>query len=60
MPGIDNWAHLGGMAGGYLVSLWLDPLQPERGDHTIGALLLLVASLAAIAYSVVTGLSFVR
>jgi rhomboid protease GluP len=60
MPGIDNWAHLGGMAGGYLVSRWLDPLQPERGDHALVALLCLVLSLAAIAYSVVTGLSFVR
>jgi rhomboid protease GluP len=60
MPGIDNWAHLGGMAGGYLVSRWLDPLQPERGDHAIGALLCLVLSLAAIVCSVVTGLPFVQ
>jgi rhomboid protease GluP len=60
MPGIDNWAHLGGMAGGYLVSRWLDPLKPERGDHALVALLCLVVSLAAIVYSVVTGLSFVR
>jgi rhomboid protease GluP len=60
MPGIDNWAHLGGMAGGYLVSRWLDPLQPERGDHAIGALLCLAVSVLAIVYSVVTGLAFVR
>jgi rhomboid protease GluP len=60
LPGIDNWAHLGGMAGGYLVARWLDPLQPERGDHVIVALLCLVASTAAIAWSVITGLSFVR
>lgn len=60
MPGIDNWAHLGGMAGGYLVSRWLDPLKPERGDHALIALLCLVVSLAAIVYSVATGLSFVR
>lgn len=60
MPGIDNWAHLGGMAGGYLVSRWLDPLRPERSDHALGALVCLVASLAAIVYSVVSGLSFVR
>lgn len=60
MPGIDNWAHLGGMAGGYLVSRWLDPLQPERSDHVLGALLCLLASLAAVVYSVVSGLSFLR
>lgn len=60
MPGIDNWAHLGGMAGGYLVSRWLDPLQPERSDHALAALLCLVASLAAVVYSVVSGLSFFR
>ena len=33
LPGIDNTAHLGGFAGGYLASLILDPLKPERIDH---------------------------
>jgi rhomboid protease GluP len=38
MPGgIDNYAHAGGFAGGYLASLWLDPLKPERMDHFIAA-----------------------
>lgn len=60
VPGIDNWAHLGGMAGGYLTSRWLDPLTPERSDHVIAALLCLLASLAAIVYSVVHGLPSVR
>jgi len=60
MPGIDNWAHLGGMAGGYLTSRWLDPLAPERGDHMIGALLCLLASLAAVVYSVADGLRWFR
>ncbi len=60
MPGIDNWAHLGGMAGGYLASRWLDPLSPERGDHVIGALLCLLASLAAMVYSVADGLRWFR
>jgi rhomboid protease GluP len=58
MPGIDNWAHLGGLAGGYLVSRWLDPLRPERGDHAVIGLLLLAASLAAVVYSVASGLRF--
>ena len=37
VPRIDNWAHLGGLAGGYLASFWLDPFQPERGVHSIMA-----------------------
>jgi rhomboid protease GluP len=54
VPGIDNWAHIGGFVGGYLVARWLDPLLPERGDHVIGAALALAASFAAIVASVVT------
>ena len=51
MIGIDNWCHLGGLAGGYLVGRWLDPLKPERGDHVVAAVLCLLASAAAIAAS---------
>jgi rhomboid protease GluP len=60
MPGIDNWAHLGGLAGGYLAAKWLDPLQPERGNHVLAALVCLLASFAAIAVSVVKGLALLR
>jgi rhomboid protease GluP len=60
MPGVDNWAHLGGLAGGYLSSLVLDPLKPERGDHVIAAILCLVASLASVVASVVYGLPLFR
>ncbi len=56
MPGIDNYAHAGGFAGGYLVGRVLDPLTPERGDHTMVAVGCLVASLLAILASVVTAL----
>lgn len=56
MPGIDNWAHLGGFAGGYLVSRWLDPLKPERGDHMIAALSCLGLSLVSVVASVAYGL----
>ena len=58
MPGIDNWAHLGGLAGGYLLAVWLDPLHPERGDHAGIALLCLVLSAAAVLVSVITGRSY--
>jgi rhomboid protease GluP len=53
-PGIDNAAHAGGFIGGYVASMWLDPLKPERINHMIGALLCLVATAAAIALSVFT------
>jgi rhomboid protease GluP len=48
---VDNWAHLGGFAGGYLAAVWLDPLEPERTDHAFGALLCLLATAAAIVAS---------
>ncbi len=38
MPGVDNYGHLGGFIGGYGMSRWLDPLEPERGDHMLAAL----------------------
>jgi rhomboid protease GluP len=60
VPGIDNWAHLGGLAGGYVVSRWLDPLLPERADHLLWAGLCLLASGAAIVVSVVEGLELLR
>jgi membrane associated rhomboid family serine protease len=48
---IDNWAHLGGLAGGYLASVWLDPLKPERGDHAILAMVALALSLGSVVLS---------
>jgi membrane associated rhomboid family serine protease len=60
MPRIDNWAHLGGLAGGYLASFWLDPLRPERGTHVMVAIGCLAASVLAIVLSVVTGLALVN
>ena len=55
-PLVDNWAHAGGFAGGYLMSLWLDPLKPERINHLAIAVACLVASMLAILASVVTWL----
>ena len=56
MPGIDNWAHAGGFLGGFLAARVLDPLKPERPDHMLWGLGCLVASLAAIVASLITGL----
>jgi rhomboid protease GluP len=56
MPGVDNYAHAGGFVGGYLASLWLDPLKRERMDHFVGAALCLLATAAAIVASIVTAL----
>lgn len=53
MPGIDNWAHAGGFAGGYLTARVLDPLKPERVDHLLAALITLAVSLGAVAYTFV-------
>jgi rhomboid protease GluP len=55
MPGVDNWAHAGGFAGGYLAAMWLDPLKPERTDHAVIALACLGLTLASIVLSVVRG-----
>jgi rhomboid protease GluP len=56
MPGIDNWAHLGGLAGGWITARILDPLLPERGDHVVIALVCLALSVASVVASLVVGL----
>jgi len=56
VPGIDNWAHMGGLGGGYLCSKWLDPLKPERGDHAALAVLSLALSLGAVVVSLLVPL----
>ena len=56
MPGIDNYAHLGGFAGGYLTSAFLNPMTRERGDHMIVAIVCLVATALSIVASIVTRL----
>jgi rhomboid protease GluP len=60
MPGIDNAAHLGGFIGGYLASLWLDPLKRERMDHFIIAALCLLATVLAILASLIAALPVLR
>jgi rhomboid protease GluP len=55
MPGVDNWAHAGGFAGGYLVSAIFNPMTRERGDHMIIAAICLLATLFSVVWSIVTG-----
>ncbi len=52
MPGIDNFAHLGGFLGGYAIARWLDPLRSERMDHFIIALVCLVLTALSILASI--------
>ena len=58
--GIDNFAHLGGFAGGYFASVFLNPMTRERGDHMIIALGCVVATVLSIAASIVLGLPIFR
>ena len=58
--GVDNAAHLGGFLGGYLASLILDPLKPERVDHILIAIGCLVTTLGAILATVIYALPYIR
>jgi rhomboid protease GluP len=60
MPGVDNYAHLGGFAGGYFSAQFLDPLRPERTDHMVAALCCLAATAVAVFVSVADGLKYLR
>ena len=55
-PGLDNYAHAGGFAGGYLMARLLDPLRAERIDHLAIAVVCLGASLLSVLASVLHGL----
>ncbi|HET7219808.1 MAG TPA: rhomboid family intramembrane serine protease [Vicinamibacterales bacterium] len=56
IPGVDNYAHGGGFLGGYLASMWLDPLKPERMDHLVLAAICLGLTALSIVASVITAL----
>jgi len=60
VPGIDNFAHLGGFIGGYFASALLNPMSRERGDHTLIAIGCLAASFLSIVFSIIYGLFFVQ
>jgi rhomboid protease GluP len=58
--GIDNWAHVGGLVGGYFCAKILDPLTRERLDHFLIAIGLLALSAIAVIVSFTTALSVLR
>jgi rhomboid protease GluP len=58
LPGIDNYAHAGGFAGGYLAAAYLNPHHPERVHHVVIALACLAASMLALLASVLDGLQY--
>jgi len=58
MPGIDNFAHLGGFLGGYGMALALDPFKPEKVSHLFAALALLGITGLSVLVSLLHGFSF--
>jgi rhomboid protease GluP len=56
MHGVDNWAHIGGFAGGFLAGFLLDPRKQETGNHSIAALICLALTVASIVVSLVVPL----
>jgi rhomboid protease GluP len=52
-PRVDNWAHLGGFAGGFVAGIVLAPEKPERPGHTAAAILCLLLTVASIVASLV-------
>ena len=58
LPGIDNYAHAGGFAGGYAAARVLDPMKPERIDHVAIAVGCLTLSILSIVASVLHGFQF--
>jgi membrane associated rhomboid family serine protease len=60
MSNVDNFAHAGGFAGGYLASAFFNPLTRERGDHLLMAVLCLAATFLAVAASLLVNSGLVR
>lgn len=53
MTRVDNWAHIGGFAGGYLAGMLVDPRQPETGNQIAAAVVCLLLTAASIVASLV-------
>jgi rhomboid protease GluP len=48
---VDNWAHFGGFAGGYVGAIVLHPQRRETAGHAVIAIVCLAATLVSIAVS---------
>ena len=59
-PGIDNYAHAGGFAGGYFVARLMNPNKQERIDHLVLGAVFIGVSLMSIVASVIHGSQFSR
>jgi rhomboid protease GluP len=55
MPGIDNFAHLGGFLGGYAMGYLLNPLHPEKLNHVIAAMICIGLSALSVLASLLLG-----
>jgi rhomboid protease GluP len=53
IPGVDNYAHAGGFAGGYFAGRLLDPIRPERVNHLAIGVGCLAASVLAMLASII-------
>jgi rhomboid protease GluP len=53
IPRADHTAHIAGFIGGWLMGRILDPLKPERGNHTVVAVVCLALTLASVVASLV-------
>ncbi len=60
IPRVDNWAHLGGFVGGYLIARAMNPYKPERTDHLLTGLVLVGVSLLAVVWSLLSPLPLGR
>ena len=58
MRGVDNAAHVGGFAAGFLAGYLLDPRRQETGNHLVGAVVCIAATVAAVAVSLVVPIPF--
>jgi membrane associated rhomboid family serine protease len=58
MRGVDNAAHVGGFAAGFLAGYVLDPRRQETGNHLLGAIVCIVATVAAVVASLVVPIPF--
>lgn len=55
---MDNWAHFGGLVGGYVIARLLDPMREEKPGHRLAALVLIALSALSVIVSFFSGPSW--